>query len=162
MQKRLMSKQYKKILPMKDDEKVIDQFGWLPLSVIEPNRKSKAKWKNAYLNEELNISSESFPVPDLVSIPLDCASLRIDISDENNQSNSFGLLLRDYQVLWDERKRVSKAAQSRNDIFLLICTYDDNFEELMKLFEEPSHLKFNQKKINFFFQALNWEAYRVR
>ena len=34
-------------------------------------------------------------------------------------------------------------------IYFLICTYDDNFEELMKLFEEPSHLKFNQKKINF-------------
>ena len=75
--------------------------------------------------------------------------LQSDDSEAENQSNSFGLLLRDYQVLWDERKRVSKAAQSRNDIFLLICTYDDNFEELMKLFEEPSHLKFNQKKINF-------------
>ena len=42
---------YKKILPLKDDEKVIDQFGWLPLSVIEPDRKSKKKWKHAYLDD---------------------------------------------------------------------------------------------------------------
>ena len=46
--------------------------------------------KNAYSNEELNISSESFPVPDLVSIPLDCASLRIDISDENKDLKKLG------------------------------------------------------------------------
>ena len=46
--------------------------------------------KNAYLNEELNISSEGFPVPDLVSIPLDCASLRIDISDENKDLKKLG------------------------------------------------------------------------
>tara|TARA_R100001463_G_scaffold73687_2_gene127521 strand:+ start:267 stop:1139 length:873 start_codon:yes stop_codon:yes gene_type:complete len=49
-----MSKKYKKILPMKDNEKVIDQFGWLPLSVIEPDRKSKVKWKNAYLNDGIS------------------------------------------------------------------------------------------------------------
>ena len=46
--------------------------------------------KNAYSNEELNISSESFPVPDLVSIPLDCASLRIDISDEDKDLKKLG------------------------------------------------------------------------
>ena len=46
-----MSKTYKKILPMVDDIKVVDQFGWLPLSVIEPDRKSKQKWKNAYLDD---------------------------------------------------------------------------------------------------------------
>ena len=46
--------------------------------------------KNAYLNEELNISSEGFPVPDFVSIPLDCASLRIDISDENKDLKKLG------------------------------------------------------------------------
>ena len=36
---------------MVDDIKVVDQFGWLPLSVIEPDRKSKQKWKNAYLDD---------------------------------------------------------------------------------------------------------------
>ncbi len=75
--------------------------------------------------------------------------IKINQDFEEIQKNSFGLILRDYQVLWDERKRVSKAAQSRNDMYLLICTYDDNFEELMKLYEEPSHLKFNPKKIKF-------------
>lgn len=49
-----MGKQYKKILPMVDDEKVIDQFGWLPLSVIEPSKKSKSKWKHAYLNDGIS------------------------------------------------------------------------------------------------------------
>ena len=49
-----MGKEYKKILPLKDNEKVVDQVGWLPLSVIEPSRKSKVKWKNAYLNDGLS------------------------------------------------------------------------------------------------------------
>ena len=46
-----MSNNYKKILPLADDMKIHDQFGWLPLSVIEPSRKSKVKWKDAYLND---------------------------------------------------------------------------------------------------------------
>ena len=49
-----MSKVYKKKLPLKDDVKVVDQVGWLPLSVIEPSRKSKARWRNAYLNDGLD------------------------------------------------------------------------------------------------------------
>ena len=46
--------------------------------------------KNAYLHEDLNISSEDFPVPDVVSIPLDCASLRVDISDKNKDLKKLG------------------------------------------------------------------------
>ena len=46
-----MGHEYSKILPMSDNKKVVDQFGWLPLSVIEPDRKSKAKWKDAYLDD---------------------------------------------------------------------------------------------------------------
>ena len=49
-----MSKEYKKVLPLKDNEKVIDQIGWLPLSVVEPTRKTKKIWKNAYLNDGLD------------------------------------------------------------------------------------------------------------
>ena len=49
-----MSKEYKKVLPLSNDKKVIDQIGWLPLSVIEPSRKSKARWRNAYLNDGLD------------------------------------------------------------------------------------------------------------
>jgi len=46
--------------------------------------------KNAYLHEDLNISSEDFPVPEFVSIPLDCASLRIDSEDENKDLKKLG------------------------------------------------------------------------
>jgi DNA modification methylase len=42
---------YKKVLPFSDDMKVKDQFGWLPLSVVEPDKASKIKWKNAYLDD---------------------------------------------------------------------------------------------------------------
>jgi DNA modification methylase len=42
---------YKKVLPFSDDMKVKDQFGWLPLSVVEPNKASKIKWKDAYLDD---------------------------------------------------------------------------------------------------------------
>tara|TARA_Y100001963_G_scaffold127533_1_gene180987 strand:+ start:3204 stop:4100 length:897 start_codon:yes stop_codon:yes gene_type:complete len=40
---------YNKVLPFKDDERVIDQFGWSPTSVIKPTKASKKKWKDAYL-----------------------------------------------------------------------------------------------------------------
>ena len=46
--------------------------------------------KNAYLHEDLNISSEDFPVPEIVSIPLDCASLRIDSADEKKDLKKLG------------------------------------------------------------------------
>ena len=42
---------YKKVLPFSDDMKVKDQFGWLPLSVVEPDKASKIKWKDAYLDD---------------------------------------------------------------------------------------------------------------
>ena len=34
-------KTYSKVLPLKDNEKVVTQVGWLPLSVIEPPRQTK-------------------------------------------------------------------------------------------------------------------------
>jgi len=42
-------KKYKQILPFHDDSKVVDQFGWLPLSVVEPTKDSKARWDTAYI-----------------------------------------------------------------------------------------------------------------
>ena len=47
-------KTYNKVLPLKDNEKVVTQVGWLPLSVIEPPRQTKKIWKNAYLNDGLD------------------------------------------------------------------------------------------------------------
>jgi DNA modification methylase len=42
---------YKQTLPFYEDAKVADQFGWLPLSIIEPTRESKAKWDVAYIDQ---------------------------------------------------------------------------------------------------------------
>jgi DNA modification methylase len=42
-------RQYKHILPFHEDARAADQFGWLPLSVVDPSRESKAKWKDAYI-----------------------------------------------------------------------------------------------------------------
>ena len=47
-------KTFSKVLPLKDNEKVVTQVGWLPLSVIEPPRQTKKIWKNAYLNDGLD------------------------------------------------------------------------------------------------------------
>ena len=71
------------------------------------------------------------------------------VNESARKNKSFGLLLRDYQVLWGEVSKISKAARSRDDIYFLINSCEDKFEDLMKLFEEPSHLNFNQKNINF-------------
>jgi len=40
-----------KILPIREDINVKDQFGFLPLSIIKPTKESKAKWNDAYLND---------------------------------------------------------------------------------------------------------------
>jgi DNA modification methylase len=39
------------LLPIREDISVKDQFGFLPLSIIKPTNQSKAKWKEAYLND---------------------------------------------------------------------------------------------------------------
>ncbi len=87
--------------------------------------------------------------------------IKINKEYENIQDKSYGLILRDYQILWDERKRVTKSAFSRNDIYILICTFDDDFEDLMKLYEEPSHLKFNPKNIKFDKPAVPYTEYNA-
>ena len=40
-----------KVLPIEETISVKDQFGFLPLSIIKPTKESKAKWKDAYLND---------------------------------------------------------------------------------------------------------------
>jgi DNA modification methylase len=45
-----MSKQYKKLLPVSDDSKVITQFGRLPLSIME--FKNSSKWNCAYFDQD--------------------------------------------------------------------------------------------------------------
>ena len=57
-----MTKVYKKVLPLSDNETVVDQFGWLPLSVIEPSKKSKKNWKNAYLNDNNSEKRRSYEI----------------------------------------------------------------------------------------------------
>jgi len=44
-------KKYKHILPFHENAKAMDQFGWLPLSIIDPTRESKAQWKDAYIDQ---------------------------------------------------------------------------------------------------------------
>lgn len=45
----MKSEYYKNILPWNENERVIDQFGWNPQSVITPTKSSKNNWDNAYL-----------------------------------------------------------------------------------------------------------------
>lgn len=45
----MKSEYYKNILPFNENERVVDQFGWTPLSVITPTKSSKKNWKDAYL-----------------------------------------------------------------------------------------------------------------
>lgn len=40
-----------KILPVEEFIPIKDQFGFLPLSIIKPTKESKAKWKDAYLDD---------------------------------------------------------------------------------------------------------------
>ena len=46
--------EYSQILPLRTDIKVVDQFGFLPLSINRPTKESKLKWHDAYLNDGLD------------------------------------------------------------------------------------------------------------
>ena len=46
--------------------------------------------KEAYLNPDLGISSEDFPVPELVTIPLDCENLNIESSKKKKDLKELG------------------------------------------------------------------------
>lgn len=54
------NRQQKKFLPVREDISIKDQFGFLPLSIIKPTKESKAKWKDAYLDDgEIEIRKAS-------------------------------------------------------------------------------------------------------
>ena len=52
-------KKYTQVLPIRTDCRIDEQFGWLPLSVIEPTKESKAVWSEAYLDDGENESRRS-------------------------------------------------------------------------------------------------------
>jgi len=61
-----LDKQYTQLLPFNPNERVIDQFGWNPLSIVRPEKSSKSDWSKAYLNTiELRRSEETKYLPGL-------------------------------------------------------------------------------------------------
>ena len=47
----MKSEYYKNILPFNENERVVDQFGWTPQSVITPTKSSKNncdRWRRLY------------------------------------------------------------------------------------------------------------------
>ena len=40
-----------KLLPIREDVNVKDQFGFLPISIIKPTKESKDRWREAYFND---------------------------------------------------------------------------------------------------------------
>ena len=61
-----MKKKYKQVLPFNVNMKVSDQFGFSPMSVLEPTKKGKMKWKHAYLeNVEFRRSDDCKYLPSL-------------------------------------------------------------------------------------------------
>jgi len=46
----LREKEYNQLLPFDPNKKVLDQFGWNPVSVIKPTKSSKKMWSRAYLD----------------------------------------------------------------------------------------------------------------
>lgn len=45
-------KRYKEILPFERNMLVTTQFGWLPLSIVNPPKNGKKKWKDAYFEQD--------------------------------------------------------------------------------------------------------------
>ena len=46
--------------------------------------------KNAYLNPDLGVSAEDFPVPEILNIPLDCENLNIESSKKKKDLEELG------------------------------------------------------------------------
>lgn len=51
MARKLNYKAQLKVLPIREDVNVKDQFGMLPLSIMKPTSHSKQRWKEAYFND---------------------------------------------------------------------------------------------------------------
>ena len=66
-----------------------------------------------------------------------------------NKNRSKGLMMRNYQILWEELPKMMKIASQRDDLLVLTSTKHKRIDELLQLFEEPSHLNFNSKNIDF-------------
>lgn len=61
-----LDKQYTQLLPFDPNKKVLDQFGWNPISIIKPTKSSKSKWSKAYLDTiELRRSDSAEYLPGL-------------------------------------------------------------------------------------------------
>lgn len=64
----MQSREYKQLLPLNTNRTVIDQFGWLPMSVIRPESQVNEKWdaEGAYLDvEETRRSEDAEYLPNL-------------------------------------------------------------------------------------------------
>lgn len=46
----MREKEYKQLLPFDPNKKVLDQFGWNPVSIVKPTKSSKKMWSRAYLD----------------------------------------------------------------------------------------------------------------
>mgnify|MGYP001161308742 CR=1 FL=1 len=68
---------------------------------------------------------------------------------EFENKKSTGMVMRNYQVLWDEINRMMTAANARDDLFVLLTTHSERFETFLTKFEIPNHLSFNRNNIEF-------------
>ena len=49
---------YNQILPIRKDCRIDEQFGWLPLSVLEPSRDHREQWKHILMMEFISKRSK--------------------------------------------------------------------------------------------------------
>ena len=73
------------------------------------------------------------------------------------KSSSKGLMMRSDQIIWEEIRPMLKIASQRDDLHVLTTTFQPRIDSLLQLFEEPSHLKFNAKNIDFNADAVRFQ-----
>ena len=78
----------------------------------------------------------------------DSFSVSIQKRRHQHQSQTFGLMMRDLQILWDEKKFYSAAKNS--DQKTMVCTISNNSDvnDLLTHFEKPSHMSFDSEIFN--------------
>ena len=79
-----------------------------------------------------------------VELENDYFLISIKVRKANKKRAPFGLMFRNYQMLWEE-KGFYRAAKGINDLMICVLSNTPNLNTLLTHFEEPSHLTFNRE-----------------
>ena len=80
---------------------------------------------------------------------------------EFENKKSTGMVMRNYQVLWDEINRMMTAANARDDLFVLLTTHSERFETFLTNLKSPTIFHLTETILNLIVLKLNMKNLKV-